>query len=43
MIRIAESTWSPVEPHGNVYDFTPIDRVLDAMHKVGIGVIVEEK
>jgi beta-galactosidase len=39
-VRIAESTWSTVEPQDNVFDFTHIDRVLDAMHKAGIQVIV---
>jgi beta-galactosidase len=40
VVRIAESTWSRVEPQDGVYDFSHIDRVLDAMHKAGIGVIV---
>ncbi len=40
VVRIAESTWSTVEPQDNVYDFSHIDRVLDAMHKNGIHVIV---
>lgn len=40
VVRIAESTWSTVEPQEGVYDFSHIDRVLDAMHKAGIHVII---
>jgi beta-galactosidase len=40
VVRIAESTWSTEEPQEGVYDFSHIDRVLNAMHKAGIGVIV---
>src|ERR1700712_3718615 len=40
VVRIAESTWSTVEPKEGVYDFSHIDRVLNAMHKAGIHVIV---
>jgi beta-galactosidase len=40
VVRIAESTWSTEEPQDNVYDFSHIDRVLDAMHKAGISVII---
>lgn len=40
VVRIAESTWSTVEPQDSVYDFTHIDRVLNAMQKAGIKVIV---
>lgn len=40
VVRIAESTWSTVEPQDGVYDFNHIDRVLNAMHKAGIGVII---
>ncbi len=40
VVRIAESTWSTVEPQDNVFDFSHIDRVLDAMHKGGIKVII---
>lgn len=39
-VRIAESTWSTLEPQNGVFDFTHIDRVLDAMHKSDIKVIV---
>jgi len=40
VVRIAESTWSTVEPQDGVFDFSHIDRVLNAMHKAGIGVII---
>jgi beta-galactosidase len=40
VVRIAESTWSTEEPQDGVYDFSHIDRVLDAMNKAGIKVIV---
>jgi len=40
VVRIAESTWSTMEPQEGVYDFSHIDRVLSAMHKAGISVII---
>ena len=40
IVRIAESTWSTMEPQEGVFDFTHIDRVLNAMHKAGIKVII---
>jgi beta-galactosidase len=40
VVRIAESTWSTVEPQEGMYDFSHIDRVLDAMHKADIQVII---
>jgi len=40
VIRIAESTWSTLEPQEGVFDFSHVDRVLDAMDKAGIKVIV---
>jgi len=40
VVRIAESTWSTVEPQEGVFDFSHIDRVLDAMNKAGIKVII---
>ena len=40
VVRIAESTWSTVEPQDGVFDFTHIDRVLNAMHKAGIKVVL---
>ncbi|MCA0754777.1 beta-galactosidase [Paenibacillus sp. N4] len=39
-VRIAESTWSTHEPQNGVFDFSSVDRVLDAMHEAGIHVIV---
>jgi beta-galactosidase len=39
-VRIAESTWATEEPQDNVYDFSHIDRVLNAMNKAGIKVII---
>ena len=39
-IRIGESTWSTVEPRPGEYDFSYIDRVIDAAEKSGILVIV---
>jgi len=40
VVRIAESTWSTVEPQDGVFDFSHIDRALNAMHKAGIKVIL---
>lgn len=40
LVRIAESTWSTHEPQNGVFDFTSVNRVLDAMHAAGIHVIV---
>ena len=39
-IRIAESTWSTLEPQEGVYDFHHIDRMLDAALRYGINVII---
>lgn len=39
-VRIAESTWSTCEPQEGKFDFSHVDRVLDAMDKAGIHVIV---
>ncbi|AIQ59962.1 beta-galactosidase [Paenibacillus borealis] len=39
-VRIAESTWSTHEPQNGVFNFSPVIRVLDAMHAAGIHVIV---
>ncbi|SEF93933.1 beta-galactosidase [Eubacterium ruminantium] len=39
-IRIAESTWSTWEPEEGVFDFTHLDRMLDAAEKYNISVIV---
>ena len=40
VIRIAESTWSTCEPQPGVFDFTYVDRALDAAQHAGIDVIV---
>jgi beta-galactosidase len=40
VIRIAESTWGTLEPQEGVFDFSHVDRVLNAMNKAGIKVIV---
>lgn len=40
VVRIAESTWSSVEPQDGVFNFKHIDRVMNAMHKAGISVII---
>ena len=40
VIRIAESTWSTLEPAPGVFNFSYIDRVLSAAGAAGIGVII---
>lgn len=40
VVRIAESTWGTLEPRPGVFDFSHIDRMLAAMHRQGIKVIV---
>lgn len=40
VIRIAESTWSTCESQPGVFDFSHVDRALDAAHRHGIDVIV---
>lgn len=39
-IRIAESTWSVEEPEPGKYDFSHVDRVIDAAERHGLSVIV---
>lgn len=39
-IRIAESTWSTCEPQPGVFDFSHVDRALDAAQRHGLQVIV---
>lgn len=39
-IRIAESTWSTCEPQEGVFDFSHVERVMDAAEKAGINVII---
>lgn len=40
VVRIAESTWGTLEPHDGVFDYSHIDRVIEAMSGAGIQVIV---
>ncbi len=40
VVRIAESTWSTCEPQDGVFDFSHVERVLDAMEDAGISVII---
>jgi len=40
VVRIAESTWGTLEPQDGLFDFSHVDRVLNAMDKAGIKVIV---
>ncbi len=40
VIRIAESTWSTLEPADGVFDFTHLNRMLGAAAKYGIQVII---
>ncbi len=39
-VRIAESTWSTCEPQEGVFDFSHVERVMDAMEKAEISVII---
>ena len=39
-VRIAESTWSTCEPQDGVFDFSHVERVMDAMEEAGIKVII---
>ena len=39
-IRIAESTWSTMEPHEGVFDFTHLNRMLDKAEEYGMNVII---
>ena len=40
VVRIGESTWSTYEPEEGKFDFSHIHRVLDAMEKAGISVVI---
>ncbi len=40
IVRIAEFAWKKMEPSEGVYDFEWLHRVVDKMHKAGIGVIM---
>ena len=39
-VRIAESTWSTCKPQEGVFDFSHVERVMDAMEEAGINVII---
>ena len=39
-VRIAESTWSTCEPQEGVFDFSHVERVMDATEEAGINVII---
>lgn len=39
-VRIAESTWSTCEPQSGEFDFSHVERVMDAMEEAGINVII---
>lgn len=39
-VRIAESTWSTCEPQDGMFDFSHVERVMDAMEEAGINVII---
>ena len=39
-MRIAVSTWSTCEPQEGVFDFSHVERVMDAMEEAGISVII---
>ena len=40
VVRVGESTWSLFEPQDGQFEFAWMDRILDAMHKAGIKVIL---
>lgn len=40
VVRIAESTWSTCEPQEGIFDFSHVERVMDAMEDAGIAVII---
>ena len=42
VVRIAESTWSTCEPQEGIFDFSHVERVMDAMEAAGISVIIGE-
>lgn len=39
-VRIAESTWSTCEPQEGIFDFSHVERVMDAMEEAGINIII---
>jgi beta-galactosidase len=40
VVRIAESTWGTLEPQDGIFDYSHLDRVIQAMTAAGIHVIV---
>lgn len=40
VVRIGESTWSTYEPQEGVFDFSKLDKVVDAMNEANIKVII---
>lgn len=40
IVRIGESTWSTYEPQQGIFDFSKLDKVVEAMQKAGIKVII---
>lgn len=40
VVRIGESTWSTYEPQEGIFDFSKLDKVVNAMEKAGIKVII---
>ena len=40
VVRIGESTWSTCEPQDGVFDFHHVTRVIKAMNRAGISVIL---
>ena len=40
VVRIGESTWATCEPQDGVFDFSHVTRVIEAMGKAGIDVIL---
>ncbi len=40
VVRVAESTWSTLEPQPGVFDLTHIDRMLGAFGAAGISIII---
>ncbi len=40
VVRLGESTWSSWEPRDGQFEFAWMDRIVDAMHKAGIKVIM---
>lgn len=40
VVRVGESTWSSWEPRDGQFEFAWMDRIVDAMHKAGIKVVM---